>query len=128
MRRVLFSFTTVVSGVTQNTKVFNPIAGYIPAGDVKKSRIVWETASAPAGISLTQAVQTTDCEFGTPTTTEPGGQTPTTANGHTITSALDVSAATAAKVLVRPGLMVANTASNAQLACRVSGWWEFDDK
>jgi hypothetical protein len=128
MRRVPFAFTTVISATTQNTKVFNPLTGYVPAGSVKKARVVFETAAAPAGISITQAFQTADAELGTPTTTEPGGQTPTTTNGSTITAVFDVSAATASRLLVRGGVMVANTGGNGQLACRVSGWWEIDDE
>lgn len=128
MRRIPFSFTTVVSGTTQNAKKFNPLLGYVPAGDVKKSRIVWETAAAPAGLSITQAVQTANSDQAPDTATEPAGQTATTAEGVTTTVMYDVSSATAAKQLVRPGLLVTNTASAAQIACRVAGWWETDDQ
>ncbi len=128
MRRIPFSFTTVVSTTAQNSKNFNPLMGYVDAGDVKKSRIVWETIGAPSGISITQGVQAANSDQSPDNPTEPAGQTATTTNVVTTTALLDVSATTASKQLVRPGLYVANTGSAAQLSCRVVGFWETDDK
>ena len=128
MRRIPFSFTTVVSTTTASAKNFNPLMGYVDGGDVKKSRIVWETVGAPSGISITQGVQTANSDQSPDTATEPAGQTATTTNVVTTTAFFDVSATTASKQLVRPGLFVANTGSTAQLSCRVVGYWETDDK
>lgn len=129
MRRIPFSFTTVVSGVATGTKNFNPVIDFVDAGDFKKFRIVWETVAAPTGISITQNVQTANSAQSPDTVgADPGSQTATTANGVTTTALLDVSATTASKQLVRPGLNVANSGSTAQLSCRVAGYVEYDDK